>query len=244
MVRSAASLRSTGLVLFAALLGPGSGATAQELFDPSLKANLDLPFNAVGERQDEEAAPERVVFFGQTYEASAIVWALDESGSMTENGRWELQTREVTRAIAELGEDAEFGVVYYGSRVASFRSATLKAKEANKSAAIDFVRSRRPSGDTCIGEGVVKALEIVRKSGSKHRTVIVTSDGRPDNCATGNRANAQEIEQIYQQTLKANPDRSVIVHTIWVGRSQDQEAIQFLRKLAQIHGGTFRMVSG
>ena len=31
-------------------------------------------------------------------------------------------------------------------------------------------------------------------------------------------------------------------HTIWVGNQADDPAIQFMRRLAMAHGGTFRMV--
>jgi Mg-chelatase subunit ChlD len=162
---------------------------------------------------------------------------------MTDQGRWQLQTREVIRAISELSAEAEFSVVYYGSRVTAFREQTIKATPSGKAAGIQFVKSRNPNGDTCIGEGTTKALQIVRRSASAHRAVIVTSDGRPDVCATGNLATPAEQQRILQQTVSANPGRGVIVHTIFVGRSGERQAIEFMRHLADAHGGTFRLVS-
>ena len=85
--------------------------------------------------------------------------------------------------------------------------------------------------------------KIVQRSSSRHRAVIVTSDGRPDVCATGNRATPAEQQRILQQTLAANPGRKVEVHTIFVGRSNDPDAISFMRLLARTHNGTFRLVS-
>lgn len=240
----AGSMAALALLLAPPLRSPVRGDGGGGLLQGSaLKANLDLPYNAGGEAAEEESIPEVLVFYGKTYEASAVCFALDESGSMKEQGRWELQTREVTTAIAELSEEADFGIVYYGSRVSAFRNSPVPATGNNKAAGLVFVRSRRPAGDTCVGEGVVKALQIVRQSRHKHRAVIVTSDGRPDNCATGNRATPQEVQMIYEQTLAANADRSAKVHTVWVGQGQDKQAMEFLRRLAQIHGGTFRAVS-
>ena len=209
-----------------------------------LKANLDLPFNAgAGSEDEDEDAPEIVLFYGAQYEATAVCFALDESGSMTDQGRWQLQTREVTRAINELSGEAEFSVVYYGSRVTAFRNQPVKASSGNKSAGVNFITSRNPSGDTCIAEGTVKALQIVRKSTTAHRAVIVTSDGRPDVCATGNRANPSQQQQLLQKTIAANPGLEVRVHTIFVGRSNEPEAVSFMRRLANSHRGTFRSVS-
>ena len=239
-----AGLLSFGLLLLAvpAFLAPDSTA-GQEFQGGLLKANLDLPYNAGALSDDEdEDAPEILIFYGAQYEASAVAFALDESGSMRDQGRWQLQTREVTRAIRELSGRAEFSVVYYGSRVSAFRNRTVKATPGNKLAGIHFVNSRSPNGDTCIAEGTIKALKIVQRSASQHRAVIVTSDGRPDVCATGNRANAQQQQILLQQTLAANPGRAVRVHTIFVGRSNDPEAISFMKRLAGVHGGTFKLV--
>ncbi len=239
-------LLSLGLLLLAvpAFLAPDSTA-GQEFQGGLLKANLDLPYNAgaLSDAEDEDA-PEILVFYGAQYEASAVAFALDESGSMSDQGRWQLQTREVTRSIRELSGRAEFSVVYYGSRVTAFRDQTVKATPGNKVAGIQFVKSRNPRGDTCIAEGTVKALQIVRRSASQHRAVIVTSDGRPDVCATGDRANLQQQQVLLQKTLAANPGRGVQVHTIFVGRSNEPEAIAFMKRLAKVHGGTFRLVNG
>jgi len=211
--------------------------------DASLKANLDLPYNAQGDAEEEEDAPEVVVFFGQSYEANALVFALDQSGSMSENGRWQLQTREVNKAISELTERVDLGVVYYSSTVNAFREVPIRAIALNKTAAHGYIASRQPAGDTCLAEGLVKALEIVRKSEAKHKVVVVTSDGKPDICATGHQASPSEIEGLIQKTVAANPGRQVTVHTIWVGAGTDNEAITFMKKLAAAHGGTFRQVS-
>ncbi len=233
-----------GLLLLVVLTLVRPAASTGQSIDLGLKANLDLPFNAgAGSEDEDEDAPEIVLFYGAQYEATAICFALDESGSMRDQGRWQLQTREVTRAINQLSGTAEFSVVYYGSRVTAFRNQPVKAGPGNKAAGINFIQSRSPSGDTCIGEGTTKALQIVRRSSSSHRAVVVTSDGRPDVCATGDRATPAQQQRILQQTVAANPGLGVQVHTIFVGRSNDSAAIEFMKKLARAHRGTFRLVN-
>ncbi len=233
----------SGLLLLAVLTLVRPATSGQDL-GLGLKANLDLPFNAgAGSDDEDEDAPEIVLFYGAQYEATVICFALDESGSMSSEGRWQLQTREVTRAINQLSGTAEFSVVYYGSRVTAFRNQPVAASGANKAAGISFIQSRSPQGDTCIGEGTTMALQIVRRSGSSHRAVVVTSDGRPDVCATGDRATPAQQQRILQQTVAANPGLGVQVHTIFVGRSNDSDAIAFMKHLARAHSGTFRLVS-
>ena len=162
---------------------------------------------------------------------------------MRDQGRWQLQTREVIRAINQLSGTAEFSVVYYGSRVSAYRNQPVAASGSNKASGISFIQSRNPAGDTCIAEGTIKALQIVRRSGSSHRAVVVTSDGRPDVCATGDRATPSQQQILLQQTVSANPGLAVEVHTIFVGRGNDSAAIEFMKKLARAHRGTFRLVN-
>ena len=45
-----------------------------------------------------------------------------------------------------------------------------------------------------------------------------------------------------QMILAANPGLAVKVHTIWVGRESNLAAQEFLRQLAEAHGGTFQAV--
>jgi Mg-chelatase subunit ChlD len=209
----------------------------------SEKENLDLPFDAIGETEEEELAPEIVVFYGAVYEADGLFFALDESGSMDYQGRWELQTREILRTISEMSDRAEFGVVFYATGVSAFRDAPVTATEGSKQAAKAWVQSRHPQGDTCLAEGTVRALQIAAKSKAKHRSVIVTSDGKPDICSTGQGATGDQLGGLIQKTLQANPGRRIKVHTIWVGEVNDPVPMEFMKRLATAHGGTFRAVS-
>lgn len=206
------------------------------------RENLDLPFSVGISAEDEEAAPEFLIFFGQLYEADAVIFTLDKSGSMSSQNRWLIQSQEVIRSINELSERAQFGIVYYGSRVEPMRKVPIDGTAAGKSAAAAFVKSHRPQGDTCLFEGLTEALRIVQRSKSERRTVIVTSDGKPDVCATGDLATPQQISSLIAQSVAMNPGLKIKVHTIWVGASNNGQAINFMRRLATAHGGTFRTI--
>ena len=109
---------------------------------------------------------------------------------------------------------------------------------------LEQVRTFTDPGDVLVaisGSGnspnVVEAVKLARRLGAEtigilvfsggklkdlvDRAVIVTSDGHPDVCATGNLATPAEQQRILQQTLAANPGLSVQVHTIYVGRSNE-----------------------
>ena len=80
---------------------------------------------------------------------------------------------------------------------------------------------------------------------SGYGPVIVVSDGRPTVCpfVRGQGRSEQLIREILQQTTAANPGLEIRVHTIYVGTDNDPQAIDFMRRLARTHKGTFRIVN-
>lgn len=211
-----------------------------------LKANLDLPFDAAGSDERDEEAPEVIFFYGGVYEASAVVFCLDESKSMRKHSRWDLQKREVTRAVFDLTERAELGLVLYSREVAAFREKLVTASQGNKAAVVSFMNSRQLKGGTCVGQGTIKSLQLLRPSQSEYRAVIVAGDGRPTaRCggSSGGSRDAAFYQRLLDQTVSANPGLEVRVHTIFVGTASDTDAMNFMRQLAQRHRGTFRAVT-
>src|SRR5262245_55553549 len=77
------------LVFAAGTAGPLWAQTGSGSASGGVKQNLDLPFDAAGEEEDEEDAPEIIVFYGQQYEGDGIFFSCDKSGSMREGGKWE-----------------------------------------------------------------------------------------------------------------------------------------------------------
>ena len=213
---------------------------------PSLRSNLDLPYQSFGAREDEEDAPEIIVFYGRTYEADSIVFCVDASVSMSNDGRWELQKREVKRAITELSSNSEFGLVFYGADSYRFKDTLVPATETYKKQALAFVDSRDLTLGTCLGPGVVKSLELLRGARNERKAVIVAGDGKPTPCPFSVDAppNQTLADRVVVESLAANPGLSIRVHTIFLGPSDDMESIVFMRRLAAVHRGTSRVVSG
>ena len=211
----------------------------------SAKANLDLPFNAGGTTEEDEDAPEIVSFYGSMYEASAVVFCLDESKSMSKAGRWATQQKEIIRAITELSDQAQVGLVFYGDRSYSFRKSLVTASKTTKASMIRWVIGRQLSLGTCLGGGVVDSLRLLQRAESQHRAVIVAGDGRPTSCpfVRGSGQDPRVMEQVLMETLSANPGMQIRVHTILVGNNVTPRDIDFMRKLARLHRGTYRRVA-
>ncbi len=223
----------------------GSDLTGGDLTSGLSKANLDLPFNAGGSSEEDEEAPEIVSFYGSMYEASAVVFCLDESLSMRKAGRWETQQKEIIRAITELSDQAQVGLVFYGDRSYSFRKSVVGANKATKAGMIQWVVGRQLSLGTCLGGGVVDSLRMLQGAAGKHKAVIVAGDGRPTSCpfVRGSGQDPRVAQQVLMETLSANPGMQIKVHTILVGNNVTNRDIDFMRKLAQLHRGTFRRVA-
>lgn len=209
------------------------------------KANLDLPYNAGSASEDDEDAPEIVSFYGSMYEASAVVFCLDESRSMDSAGRWATQQKEVIRAISELSDAAQVGVVFYGDSSYAFRNNLVPANKANKAAIIQWVTGRQLSLGTCLGGGVVDSLRMLQRAATKYRAVIVAGDGRPTSCpfVRGSGQDPRVAQQVLAESLAANPGLQVRIHTILVGSDVTDRDVDFMRKLAQLHRGTYRRVA-
>lgn len=236
--------------LFLAAMALASFSWSQSVTPKSgsgLKTNLDLPFDAAGEESQREDAPELIVFYGEAYEASNVVFCLDESLTMRRGGRFDIERREVRRAISELNPDAMFGVLFYGGQVTGFRRQLLKATTANKQAATAFINSRITNLGTCLGNSVAQALRMLHQSDARYQAVILVSDGTPTRCpfARLNGCGEKQVvcNEVLAQISGANI-RRMPVHCILVGNADRCGGLptQFMRAVSGLSGGSFRHV--
>ena len=212
-----------------------------------LKTNLDLPFDAGGEDSRQEDAPELIVFYGEAYEASNIVFCLDESLTMRNGGRFDIEKREVRRAISELNPDAMFGVLFYGGQVTGFSRQLVKATTSNKQAAMGFINSRVENLGTCLGNSVTQALQMLHRSEARFQAVILVSDGTPTRCPFARLNGCAEKQAVCNEVLgqiTAANSRRMPVHCILVGNAGRCDGLptQFMRAVSGLSGGSFRHV--
>lgn len=229
-------------VLTAALLSwvvPGGGG-AQDA-PHGLKENLDLPYEADGEVEVDEDAPEIHIFYGQQLEGDGIFYVIDRSSTMQDAGELAVAKREVIRNIREFSEGVQFGIVFFESGVIQFPPSgqPAEANAAMKAAATSYVQSAAGGFGTCCLEGLATGLRMASRATSRRKVLVYVGDG-------GGTCQGADEARYLQTTLAAITARNwerVQIHTIGVldvGRIQED----FLRRLASANGGSYRRISG
>jgi hypothetical protein len=205
----------------------------------AVSSQLDLPYEPLAKTGEdgEEEAPETVVFFGGTYETNGVFFCLDRSLSMGGAEGWSALQRELERAITELGKGADFGLVFFGEKIAMFpaNGRPAAASDETKRLAIATLKSLAPESWTCMRPGLREALHMAHASRKKHRALILMSDGKPT-CRGVNYFDY--LEEILGEAKLQNRDR-VKIHSVATGQDVNEP---FLRQLASEHGGTYKRV--
>lgn len=200
-----------------------------------------------------------VEFYGIRTKSKNLVFVVDVSGSMAEpanyvpntdsggNGpvggpkgkrkidiaRWEL-----SKAIAQLPEDARFNIVTFSSDVKVYSpTKMLVATKPNKAAAQAFAEKLEPQEQTNIMDALEKAFELA--GGGKMQvdenykgsvdTIFFMTDGTP---TTGKSIDPKVIGDTVQ---KWNAVRKIRIHCIGIGK----HAEELLKRLADESGGTY-----
>lgn len=204
-----------------------------------LKANLDLPFDAIGGSEEDEELPEVVVFYGTNLEGDGFFYVIDRSGSMMDSGELDTAKREVARNIAEFSEAIEFGVVFFDKAAVTFptNGQPAEATPALKSAATTFVQTAQRGRGSCPQSGLSAGLKMANLSSARRKIVVYLGDGG------GTCAGANE-EDYLNETLTAisaqNLQRLQInaIGVLDVGHIQEK----FLKSLASMNGGTYTRI--
>jgi len=201
------------------------------------KANLDLPYNTAGGREDGEDAPEVVVFYGHSVEADGVVFCLDRSMSMGD-GEWATLKCELTRAVSELSSASEFGLVFFDSEAVVYpqNRTPARASAANKAATLAWAQAMEPSQrSTCLLEGLKAAIEVVSRATVKKKAILFLSDGKAT-CV--GQDSVTYTERTLREVKELNSQR-VPIHALGLGYDA---AEHFLKALAAENGGTYRRI--
>ncbi|HZN59299.1 MAG TPA: vWA domain-containing protein [Planctomycetota bacterium] len=222
------------------LLAVSTSARAQDSAGALTKENLDLPYDALGEDEEEEEAPEVVSFYGQSLEGDGFFYAIDRSGSMLDSGELTLAKQEVTKNISEFTDRVQFGVVFFAREAVKFPPGgqPADATPALKSSAISWVNSAQGSHGSCPQTGLIAALQMANQASAKRKVLVYLGDGG------GNCAGVDEgtyLSQTLAVVTSQNFQR-ITINTIGV-LSYGQIQEKFLRNLAASNGGTYTKIS-
>ena len=231
-MRPAASRRLLALAPFLGLLW-AAPARAQ------VKENLDLPFDALGEDEEEEDAPEVVNFYSTNLEGDGFFYVVDRSGSMMDSGELQRAKQELNKNINDFSNRVEFGIVFFATETVKFPSNGLPAEatEPLKQAAKSFVNSQGRAHGSCPLTGLMTGLQLANRSKARRKVLVYLGDG-------GGTCGGADEAQYLQRTLStitAQNYQRLRINTIGV---VDVSSIgdSFLRRLAASNGGTYTRI--
>lgn len=219
----------------------GSTILAQNSRGMATKENLDLPFDALGNSEDEEEAPEIVYFYGQQFEGDGIFFCLDRSSS-TCNGELAIEKREAIRTVTQFSNRVEFAIVFYDAQVMRWPTTgrPARADAAQRAAAVAFLSTVICGRGTCTKEGLLAAVDFADRATTRRNVIIYLGDGRLT-CPTRTGSEDQYRMETLQLLVQRNHKRHQI-NSICVGGDEGPKAEQFCRDLAGMHHGKFTRI--
>jgi hypothetical protein len=226
------SVYSSAVLLLA--LSP-AGSFAQS----GIKENLDLPFDALGEDDEEEDAPEVVNFFTVTLEGDGFFYIIDRSGTMQDSGELNRAKAEVKKNIAEFSDRVQFGIFFFDANLLQFPSSgqPAEADQAMKQSAKSFVDGTPGGAGTCGLKAIQAALQMANRSKSNRKVIVFLSDGG-GHCMGAEEA--QYLSKVLSTVSSINFQR-VKINTIGV-LNLSTLGEQFMRNLATMNGGTYTKI--
>jgi len=224
---------ATITLLFGLIFGTSAAIHYETALDEKPdRRPLDLPSGGAGTGEDEEDAPETIVFYGANFEADAFVFVLDRSGSMQWEGRMELLQLEVRSAIDQFSDNVQFNLIAFSSGEIMYADNLVEASVIHKASAKMWVGTLEPMGFTCMLPAIMEALAQTQRSelDPSQKTIIVVSDGRPGCVPGGGPDETLAVTNLFNW-------EPVSINT--VGLSLDEIGRQFMLDLASQNGGTY-----
>jgi Mg-chelatase subunit ChlD len=130
--------------------------------------------------------------------AKDIIFVLDTSGSMADNGKLDKAKAAMRQGIGGLSNKDRFNVISFAGEEHLMSSQPINADEAGKRQALEFVERLRPVGGTNINDALLAGLGQLKNS-DRPRMLVLMTDGQP----TVGTTNAESIRKHAQQANKA-----------------------------------------
>lgn len=133
-----------------------------------------------------------------------IVFVLDTSGSMADEGKMEKARSALLFGIRTLREGDRFNIINFAGEEHLFEKKVVAASAANKKSGEDFVKNLRPNGGTNINDALRAALRQFDNS-DRPKMLVFMTDGLPTVGETDiNRIN-QNAKEIKVEGLRLFP---------------------------------------
>jgi Ca-activated chloride channel family protein len=112
------------------------------------------------------------------YAAKDIVFVLDTSGSMADEGKMEKARAALLFGVRSLRSEDRFNVINFAGEEHLMSSELVQADAAGKARGVGFINQLRPVGGTNINGALTAALKMFEQ-GDRPRLVVFVTDGLP-----------------------------------------------------------------
>ncbi len=163
-------------------------------------------------------APSAVVT-DQEREPKDVVFAVDVSGSMADDGKIDQARKALRYGVQTLRPGDRFNIVAFSTQVRTFRENIVDWNEPTRDAAVAWIDRLQAAGGTNI-EGALK--EALKPTGDRLHMVVFVTDGRP----TIGERDTDRLAKL----AEAGTDQNVRVFTFGVGYDLD---VQLLDRIAE-----------
>lgn len=168
---------------------------------------------------------------GREYAARDVVYVLDTSGSMSDEGKMDKAKRALVFGLRGLGPDDRFNIVAFSGDTRLMETGLVRADRAGKARGTEFVEGLRAVGGTNINDALVAGLEQFDGGGGRPRLLVFLTDGLPTVGETS-------PERIVANARKVRPE-GVRLFTFGVGYDVNT---RLLDRVAAENGGTAEYV--
>jgi Ca-activated chloride channel family protein len=156
-----------------------------------------------------------------------MVFVLDTSGSMSDDGKIDQAKRALKFGLSSLKSGDRFALMNFATSVNTWQSSLCDATSDNINAGKSWVDKLEATGGTAINDALLAALEMQHQDRSRSFTIVFITDGKP----TVGECQIEKILANFDHKAKENTR----IFTFGVGYDLDAA---FLDRLAELHKGT------
>jgi hypothetical protein len=179
-------------------------------------------------------------FYGVKIYAKRIVFVIDTSSSMVEDGppppnsRMDLAKKELTATIGQLPDDAYFTILAFHDLVSHWKKGLQPATQESRDSAAQWVQYLKYGKGTNSHAALTKAFAV----DGNIEAIVFLSDGRPSRGVT-------DVMQILADVARENRTRKLSIYSIGIftGQGLNQDLAGFMSELARQNRGVYKQVN-
>jgi Ca-activated chloride channel family protein len=130
------------------------------------------------------------------YPAKDVVFVLDVSGSMEEEGKMEKARRALLHGVRGLRPGDRFNVIAFSGETRLMEEGLIAADAAGRRRGVEFVEGLRARGGTNINDALVEAMGQFPRGGTRPQLLVFLTDGLPTVSETN-------VDRIIQNVTRA-----------------------------------------